>query len=93
MTVLSAEINFYIPHARSLKEKRMISRSLTDRVRHKFNVSVAETDNQDLCQTLTIGVAVVSGSAVHARSMLDNIIGYMEESTDAEITGVIRNEH
>ena len=93
MTVCSAEIDFHIPHARSLKDKRMISRSLTDRLRHKFNVSVAETDNCDLCQMLSVGIAVVSGSACHARSMLDNIIAYAEQSTDAEITRITRYEN
>jgi len=88
MTVLSAKLTFYIPGASSLKDKRMVARSLIDRTRHKLNVSVAEVDTQDLHQTLTIGIAVVSGDTGHARRSLDEIIRFMEESAEAELTGV-----
>ena len=91
MIVYSAEMDFYVPHAHSLKEKRMVARSIMDKVRHKFNVSVAETDNQDLHQTLTLGIAVVSGNAAHAQSMIDNIINYMEENAEAELVSVQKN--
>ena len=88
MTTLSTKLTYYIPYSHSLKEKRMVSRSLIDRVRHKFNVSVSEVDTQDSHQTLTVGIAVVSGSAVYARTMLDNIVRYMESSTEAELLTV-----
>ena len=88
MFVLSAKLTFYIPHAASLKDKRQVCSSLVDKTRQKFNVSVAEIDTQDVHQTLTIGVAVVSGEASHARRSLDEIVRYMEEHADAELTGV-----
>jgi uncharacterized protein YlxP (DUF503 family) len=85
MTTLSAKLTFYIPHARSLKDKRMVARAIIDKARHKFNASVAEVGTQDAHQTLTIGIAVVSGEFSHARDMLDEIICFMEENTDAEL--------
>ena len=88
MTTLSAKLTFYIPYSQSLKDKRMVSRSLIDRVRHKYNASISEVDNQDSRQTLSLGVAVISGSAAHAREMLNNITRYMETSTDAELMSV-----
>ena len=88
MTVLSAKLTFIIPHAQSLKDKRMVARSLIDRTRHKFNVSVSEVGTQDAHQTLTLGVAVVSGEYNHARDMLDEIIRFMEDSADAELISV-----
>jgi uncharacterized protein YlxP (DUF503 family) len=88
MFVLSARLTFYIPYAASLKDKRQVRRSLVDKTRHRFNVSVAEVDTQDIYQTLTIGVAVVSGEAAHAQRSLDEIIHFMEEHTESELTGV-----
>ena len=88
MIVLSAKLKFYVPHSQSLKEKRQICRAIVDKTRHKFNVSVAEVDNQDLHQTLTIGIAVVSGETSHAQHSIDEIIRYMEENTDAELIEV-----
>ena len=81
----SAKLKFYIPHSNSLKDKRQICRSLIEKTRRKFNVSIAEVDTQDIHQTLTIGIAVVSGSATHAQKSLDNIIRYMEDIADADI--------
>jgi uncharacterized protein YlxP (DUF503 family) len=88
MTTLSAKLTFYIPHATSLKDKRQVCRSLIDKTRHKFNASVAEVDTQDIHQTLTIGVAVVSGDSAHVRNCIDEIIRFMEEHADAELTEV-----
>lgn len=88
MTTMSARLVFFIPHARSLKDKRMVARALLDKTRHKFCVSLAEVDTQDKHQTLTLGVAVVSGEWAHARNMLDEIIRYMEENADAELVSV-----
>lgn len=88
MFTLSAKLTFLIPHSASLKDKRRVRKSLIDKTRQRFNASVAEVDTQDMRQTLTIGVAVVSGDADHARQSLDNIIRYMEEQADAELSQV-----
>jgi hypothetical protein len=90
LRTLSAKLTFYIPHAASLKDKRQVCRSLVDKTRQRFNVSVAEVDTQDVHQTLTIGLAVVSGDASHAERALDEIIRFMENHADAELTGVER---
>lgn len=86
----SAKLTFYIPHAGSLKDKRQVCRSLIDKTRQKFNVSVAEVDTQDIHQTLTIGIAVVSGEVAHAQRMIGEIIRFMEEHANAELTEVER---
>lgn len=85
MTTLSAKLTFFIPHAHSLKDKRMITRSLIDKTRHKYNASVAEIDTQDAHHILTLGVAVVSCEYSHVQNMLDEIIRYMGENADAEL--------
>ena len=88
MHTLSAKLTFYIPHAFSLKDKRQVCRSLIDKTRQRFNASVAEVDTQDIHQTLTIGIAVVSGEAAHAERSLDEIIRFAEKHADAELTKV-----
>ena len=88
MYTLSAKLTFYIPQAASLKDKRQVRRSLIEKTRQRFNVSVAEVDTQDTHQTLTIGIAVVSGEAAHAQRSLDEIIRFMEEHSDAELTDI-----
>lgn len=90
MYVESAVLTFYIPQANSLKEKRMICRSIVDKTRQKFNTSIAEVDTQDIHQTLTIGIAVVSGEMTHAQRSLEAIIRFIETNTDAELTEVER---
>ena len=88
MYTLSAKLKFYIPHAASLKDKRQVCRSLIDKTRQRFNASVAEVDTQNIHQTLTVGIAVVSGKAAHAEQSLDEIIRFMEKHADAELTNV-----
>ena len=86
MHTVSAKLTFYIPHSNSLKDKRQICRSIIDKSRQKFNASISEIDAQDLCRTLIIGVAVVSGEMGHARQSLDEIIRFMDGFTCAELT-------
>jgi len=88
MYVKSAELAFRIHYATSLKDKRSVCRSLIDKVRQRFNVSIAEVATQDSHQILTIGVAVVSGNADHAQRSLDEVIRFIEENTDAELFDV-----
>lgn len=92
MYTVSAKLSFYIPHANSLKDKRQVRRNLVDKARHKFNASIAEVDTQGAHRTLTIGIAVVSGDTTHAQQSLDEIIRYMENHTDAELTEVELND-
>jgi len=88
MFTVSAKLTFYIPHASSLKDKRQLRRSLIDKTRQRFNVSIAEVDTQDIHQTLTIGVAVMSGDAAHSKRSIDEVIRFMEAHAYAELTSV-----
>jgi len=88
MYTLSVKLTFHIPQANSLKDKRMVARSLIDRTRRKFNASVSEVEAQDAHRTLVVGVAVVSGEASFARRSLDEIVRFMEAHADAELISV-----
>jgi hypothetical protein len=90
MYTLSAKLTFHIHHAESLKDKRQVSRSLTEKTRKRFNVSVSEVDTQDVHRTLTLGIAVVSGEMAHAQNSLDEVIRFMENNPDAELTATER---
>ncbi|NCD08353.1 MAG: DUF503 domain-containing protein [Negativicutes bacterium] len=90
MIVGTAEIKLYAPWVYSLKEKRMIVKSLIARTRNKFNVSIAEIAEQDTHQTIVLGLACVAGSISHSDSIIDNVISLIESSTEAEITDIVR---
>ena len=86
MNIGVARITLRIPHSRSLKDKRRVVNSLRQRVGSKFNASIAEVEMNDALQTLTLGIACVSNSAVHASRMVDTIIEFIEsERPDAEV--------
>lgn len=74
----------------SLKEKRMIVKSILGRVQNKFNVSIAEIAKQDTHQTIVLGLAFVVASTAQADSITDHILTFIEENTEAEITDVER---
>lgn len=62
-----------IEGAHSLKDKRQVVRSLKDRLRAGYNVSVAELDATDLWQRATVGVVSISGSRDYLRGLMDNV--------------------
>ena len=68
----------HLPEATNLKAKRQVARSLTARLRNQFNVGVAEVDDHDLWQRLTLGVCCVSNDSAHANEMLSNVVSFVE---------------
>jgi len=90
MHTQAAKLTFYISHAASLKDKRQVCRSLVDKTRRRFNAAVSEVDTQDVHQTLTIGIAVVSEDFSHAEQSLEEIIRFLETHADAELLKVER---
>lgn len=72
----------------SLKEKRMVVKSLVQRLKNKFNVSVSEIDEQDIHQTIVIGIAGIGGTSAQLDSTMENIITFIENNTDAELIGI-----
>ncbi len=73
---------------RSLKEKRHTVRSLIDQLRHQFGASVAECEHQDEWQLAGIGIAMVSGDRRLLERLLEEILDYAEDHTEAEVVGV-----
>jgi len=84
------KIRIYAPWVHSLKEKRMIVKSICSRVRNKFNVSIAEIEDQDIHQSIVLGFACVTTNNAHADKIIDTVIGFVEENTEGEIIGIER---
>lgn len=86
MVVGACRVTLRLPENSSLKGKRQVVRSLTQRLRNKFNVSVAEVDDNDRWQIATIGITCVSNDGAHAREMLDTIVTFIRHTRlDAEL--------
>ncbi|MCL2576078.1 MAG: DUF503 domain-containing protein [Defluviitaleaceae bacterium] len=88
MYISSASLTFHIPHASSLKDKRQIARSVIEKTRHKFNASVAEVDDMDNHQRLTIGICLVANNASYSQKCIEQIIRFMEEIANADLVDV-----
>ena len=69
----------------SLKEKRKIVKSLISKLQNRYHVSAAEIDEQDIHQTIVIGVAAIVPHNAMADSLMDDISLFVEENTEAEI--------
>ncbi len=80
MIVGVCEITLHLPDCHTLKEKRQIVKSVLARVRNKFEVAIAEVDDQDLWQIAKIGVSCVSNSSQHAEEILAHVQRYIEET-------------
>ncbi|MDH4227448.1 MAG: DUF503 domain-containing protein [Deltaproteobacteria bacterium] len=85
MKVGVCHIGLLIHDSHSLKAKRMVLRKLTDNLRNRFNVSVAEVGSNDLWQRAELGVAVVGTDASHVNSQLDNVLNFIESMHVAEV--------
>ena len=90
MIIAAATVKLYAPWVHSLKEKRMIVKSIIAKVRNRFNVSIAETDEQDKHQIVVLGIACVTNEAVLANGTLDKVIAFIEANTDAEALDIRR---
>ena len=85
MIIAAMTFRLHAPWVHSLKEKRMIVKSLVAQMQNKFHVSAAEIDEQDVHQIIVIGVAAVVPDNALADSLMDEISQFVETATDAEI--------
>jgi len=67
-------IELHIPESGSLKTKRHSLKSIKDRIRSRFNVSIAEVGDNDLWQKAALAVAVVSNDKAHLNQTLDHVL-------------------
>ncbi len=85
MIVGTLVIRLVLRDSHSLKDKRQVLKSIKDRVSNKFNVSVAEVDNQDEWQQATLGVAMVGTDTRFVNSVLSKLIDHLRFAPGAEL--------
>ena len=85
MVVGISVFELHLPHARSLKQKRRVIRSLIDRIHRRFRVSIAETGCHDLHQRSEIAIAAVARSAHDGRRLLDSIRNLIDQEVEAQL--------
>ncbi|HJX66320.1 MAG TPA: DUF503 domain-containing protein [Polyangia bacterium] len=83
MTVGIARITLFAPESHSLKEKRMVLRRVKDRVRNKFNVAIAEVDENDVWQRGVLGLALLGNDRRFVESALDEVVRFVRGLAEA----------
>ena len=79
-------IKFSLHGIRSLKEKRRIVRTIKDRLKNKFNVSIAEVGYQDMSGALHIGIVAISSDARYLEGLMSQTVNFIEKMNLAEMT-------
>jgi len=85
MVVGSLRLELHLPASHSLKAKRSVVNHVKERLRTRFNASVAEVDHQDLWQRATLGVAIVSGEAGVLDRVLHDILAAVEREDRLQV--------
>jgi uncharacterized protein YlxP (DUF503 family) len=85
MVVGSLRVRLLLRQARTLKDKRQVVRSITDRLRNGFHAAVAEVDAQDQCQIVVLGIALVGAEAYPVRTALEKIVEALRGHPIAEL--------
>ncbi|HLQ38857.1 MAG TPA: DUF503 domain-containing protein [Planctomycetota bacterium] len=80
------QFSLEIPYAESLKDKRSVIKSLKDRLRRSFNISIAEIDDLDVCTLATLGAVVAGSDIPHLNSTLDHLLNTLHEWRDGTLT-------
>jgi uncharacterized protein YlxP (DUF503 family) len=79
-------VEIYIPQAQSLKDKRHFIKSIKDKARVNFNVSVAEIGDLEKWQTATIGFVAIGNDNRYVDGMMQNILRLIESYPELELT-------
>jgi len=86
MNIGVGKVNLRIPENMDLKGKRQVLRSIISRVRNRFDVAVAEVDDNDMWQLATIGFCCISNNKRHSNEVLSKVVHFIENSRfDVEI--------
>ena len=85
MTVGSLRVRLLVRESQSLKDKRQVVRSILDRLRNSFNVSVAEVDALDHLQLVVLGVAMVGSEHGQVRQAFEKIVQALRVHPVAEL--------
>ena len=90
MRVGTLEVRLSLPGVNSLKEKRQIIRSLKDRLRNRFNIAVAEVDDQNVWRSARVGVVTVANNGRFVDSSLSKILDFIRTCKDVTVVDIQR---
>ena len=90
MVVGICTVELLIPESQSLKDKRQVLHSVKDRLRGKFNLSIAEVDGQDLWQKAVLGMACVANDGGYVEQVLEQALNVIKSMPTIEIVRVHR---
>jgi len=86
MNIGACKVKLRLPENETLKGKRQTVKSIIERVKNRYNVSIAEVDDHDLWQLVSLGITCVSISPQHANEVLSKVVNFIEKSRlDAEL--------
>lgn len=88
MIVGAAAVEIHVHGSQSLKQKRGVVRSISQRVRNRFKLSVAEVGGQDTWQRAVLGLAAAGSDPVRIRAVLEQAARFIEEMHLAEVLHV-----
>jgi uncharacterized protein YlxP (DUF503 family) len=80
MNVGICRIKLHISESQSLKDKRRIVKSVIARLKNQYNISIAEVDDQDLWQLVTLGISCVSNQNQHVEETLSRVMSFIENN-------------
>ncbi|MGD9711627.1 MAG: DUF503 domain-containing protein [Thermomicrobiales bacterium] len=87
-----AEITLHLKGTMSLKDKRRVVKSLIQRLRNTFNISVAEISDLDDIRLATIAIVCVSNNHAHAQEMLAKAISFVDRNVEMGVLGEVATE-
>ena len=85
MIIGTCSLKVIIYESNSLKDKRRVLKSIIERIKSRFNVSIAEVDLNDKWQLGVIGVACVTNNSKYAQQIISNVINFIENDDRIEI--------
>jgi uncharacterized protein YlxP (DUF503 family) len=80
MNVGVCKVSLRLPENMSLKGKRRVLKSVISRIRNKFNVAVAEVDDNDVWQLASIGICCISNNGRHTNQVLSRVVNFITDS-------------
>ena len=86
--VVLGTVEIHLPDVGSLKGKRHALKGLKQKLRQRFEISVAEVDHQDVWQRATLALACVSGDSRHANEVISKAMDFLEDNVDGYVTDV-----
>lgn len=92
ITIGVARVGLHLGESFSLKDKRRVVRSITQRVRNQYNVGIAEVEDLDDVRVATLALTCISNSAPHADEMLARVIAFIENRVEQGVVAEIDTE-